>query len=396
VYINNMPLKRLPILWGIVSVFLLLYSYTQIDLNLTISSVTVWQSIQKFFQYIGYFDRPLSTYLYSALLIFLFTLYLYTLKIIRDKKITKKVFITSVVVISGILFFSYNAFSYDFFNYIFDAKIVTHYHQNPYEHKALDYPSDPMLNFMRWTHRYYPYGPIWLAMTVLLSFIGANIFVVTYFLFKILIVASYIGTTYMLMKISDKEHNGTLLIPAFFAFNPLVIIETVVSGHNDTIMMFFAIASLYVAMKKRIVFSVILLLLSIGIKFATAFIVPLYFISTYLSTKLKKEYVYYGYVLFMAGAIVAAVIRSAGVYQPWYLLFVLPFTALVAHHKRIIYPLILFSAISLANYIPFLYSGNWDPPIPTILTMLNLYGVVASVILGIVLTSWEKRKGYTV
>ena len=93
----------------------------------------------------------------------MFIYYFYFLYAVYKKKINKKIIRNLIVITSIGLGFSYVAFSYDLFNYIFDAKIITFYHQNPYFHKALDYPGDPMLSFMRWTHRVYPYGPIWLV-----------------------------------------------------------------------------------------------------------------------------------------------------------------------------------------------------------------------------------------
>ena len=122
--------------------------------------------MQKFFQQIGYFNRPLSAVLYSVIVISMFTFYILFLKLARVNLINKKQLWILILITTAILTFSYNAFSYDLFNYIFDAKIVTFYQQNPYIHKALDYLGDPMLSFMHWTHRYYPYGPIWLALTI--------------------------------------------------------------------------------------------------------------------------------------------------------------------------------------------------------------------------------------
>src|SRR3989344_6751156 len=138
---------------------LFLYSFTQGDVGLTLTRASVWQAPQHFFQHIGYFDRPLSTMLYIVLLFLLFGFYLLFLFLAAKKGIDKKNVLKLVLVTAVLGAFSYNAFSYDLFNYIFDAKIITHYQQNPYEHKALDYPMDPMLSFMRWTHRLYPYGP---------------------------------------------------------------------------------------------------------------------------------------------------------------------------------------------------------------------------------------------
>jgi len=76
------------------------------------------------------------------------------------------------------------------FNYILTQKIITHYQQNPYIHKALDFPGDPMLSFMHWTQRVYPYGPVWLGLTaaIIISWFG---FFLHIFMFKALMSASF-------------------------------------------------------------------------------------------------------------------------------------------------------------------------------------------------------------
>ncbi|MDE2026022.1 MAG: hypothetical protein KGJ07_06005, partial [Patescibacteria group bacterium] len=192
--------------WGyiVVIVLLSLYSFTQIDLSLTLSRLSAWQVIEKFFQYIGYFQRPLSTVLYVSLLLLLVGFYTVFVRLAGQKKLSFSFTWKLILIVGVILFFSYNAFSYDFFNYIFDAKIFTHYHLNPYLYKALDFPGDPMLSFMHWTHRTYPYGPVWLLATFPLSFLGFQYFLPTFFLFKALVVGSFLGTVYFLDKTLQK------------------------------------------------------------------------------------------------------------------------------------------------------------------------------------------------
>src|SRR6185369_13728901 len=146
---------------------------------------------------------------------------------IYKKKMKSKNILFLILITAGILIFSYNAFSYDLFNYIFYAKIITHYHQNPYLHKALDFPGDPMLAFMQWTHRTYPYGPLWLGLTIPISFAGLNFFPLTFFLFKSLAAVYYLGSSFLIWKISKKilpEYQYFNLV--LFALNPLVIIES--------------------------------------------------------------------------------------------------------------------------------------------------------------------------
>src|ERR1700733_208837 len=196
----SLKLKIIFLAYILVLFGLFLYSFTQIDLGLVISRYPFFYQIEKSFQYIGYFNRPLSTSLYLLILFCLTILYLFSLSLASKKKLEKrfvwKIFWAAIILLT----FSYSAFSYDIFNYMFDAKIITHYQANPYMHKALDYPGDPMLAFMHWTQRVYPYGPVWLAITVPLSFIGLQIFLPTFFLFKMLAAASLLGSIYFIGK----------------------------------------------------------------------------------------------------------------------------------------------------------------------------------------------------
>ena len=173
---NNIFVRIATSLHFFAVVALFFYSFTQVDLGLTIMRWQFWQGVQQAFQSIGYFNRPLSTVLYGFIVLLLFVSYLSFLWLAMKKKLQIQYIWKIIGITTLILLFSYNAFSYDLFNYIFDAKIITYYQQNPYEHKALDYQGDPMLAFMHWTHRVYPYGPTWLILTVPLSFFGGLFF----------------------------------------------------------------------------------------------------------------------------------------------------------------------------------------------------------------------------
>src|SRR3989344_7601362 len=196
--------KFLIIGWISTAFLFLAYSFTQVDLSLTLSQLSIWQVIQRSFQQIGYFNRPLSTLIFFVIATLMFALYSYTLIQVRKKNISRRTIFAIIFSISGVLFFSYNAFSYDLFNYIFDSKIFTFYFQNPYFHKALDFPQDPMLSFMHWTHRLYPYGPTWLFLTIPFSFFGFNIFLLTFYLFKFIAVSAFVLSAFLIEKIARK------------------------------------------------------------------------------------------------------------------------------------------------------------------------------------------------
>lgn len=377
--------------WVFASLLLLLYSFTQVDLGLTLNQTSLWQDIQRSFQYIGYFNRPLSTYLYSGLILVFLSLYIITLRLARDGDVTKKDILRMVLIVSSILLLSYNAFSYDLFNYIFDAKIVTYYHENPYEHRALDYAGDPMLGFMHWTHRTYPYGPIWLLATVPLSFLGGQIFIITFFLFKFLAVGSFVGTAYFLGKIADKSKviSPSLAIAAF-ALNPLVIIESLVSGHNDIFMMFLGVVSLYYLVTQKFVLSFGFLLLSIGVKFATVFMLPAYALFFYQKKRDKVRAEMVLNVILVGMLVAVALVTYRTNFQPWYLMYIYPFAALLFRKYYIAIPTVVISFMSLWYYIPYLYIGNWDPPVPSILTGIVVSSIAVSAL--ITLSYFLKRK----
>jgi hypothetical protein len=375
-------------LWILASFLLFLYSYTQVDLSLTLSRISIYQTVEKGFQYVGWFDRPLSTYLYIGVFTFLFILYFWTIKLVSKKEVSRKIVWTVIFFVTGILFVSYNAFSYDLFNYIFDAKIVTFYHQNPYLHKALDYPTDPMLSFMRWTHRLYPYGPGWLLLTVPLSFIGSNIFIVTFYLFKLLMAGFFLLTVYSIEKIGKILKLSNVLLPVVaFALNPFVLSESLVSAHNDIVMMGLAMFGAYQLLDAKFFKGTILYIFSIGIKFATALILLVFFVLVGIK---KKNYFIAASVLVMIIAVLLATIRTN--FQPWYLLYIAPFAALLFDKAYVKIPFIIISIAAVIYYVPFLFTGNWNVPIPSILNYIMIISIVLSALTVAIATSFTKRK----
>lgn len=374
--------KIISIFYVITLIASFLYSYTQIDLSLTFSRIDFLRQIVKSFQYIGYFNRPLSAFIFIFLIILLINLYLGFLIMVKTRHISAKSIWKLILITAVVLAFSYNAYSYDLFNYIFDAKIITHYFQNPYLQKALDYPGDPMLSFMHWTHRTYPYGPVWLVLTVPLSFIGFNFFIPTFFFFKLLMALSYLGTVYYIGKILQKiSPENYLWGITFFALNPLVIIESLISAHLDIVMLFFATWALYQLIIRKYIKSFILLLLSVGIKFVTAGLFPVFLIIALLQARNKNirwNLLFFLSVIIMAGTVIYSSQRTN--YQPWYLLEVLFIGSIISNKFYISIPLMIISFFSLLNYWPYLYLGNWDQPVPQILFAMQIVSYIISAI----------------
>ena len=372
-------LKLVSPLYLLIIVALFIYSFTQVDLSLTLSRVSVYQFVEKYLQNIGFFQRLLSTGIYIVILVLLTSFYLFFHQQILKKKINPKSIWKIIIFTTVVLVFSYNAFSYDLFNYIFDAKILTHYHLLPYFYSALNFPKDPMLSFMRWTHRTFPYGPSWLVLTAPLSFIGMNYFLPTFFLFKMLMGLSFLGSCYLIYKISERLFpENKLLNLTFFALNPLVLIESLVSAHNDISMIFFFLLSIYLFLEKKKILSFVSNIFSIGIKFSTGVIFPLCLILEFMDRKNKKvnwELFFIGSFLLSLLTVILATFRTT--FQPWYLVFPLSMAAFVPKKFYIFIPSVIATIFALSVYIPYVYMTDYAKEYPAFVNYIEIAGFLA-------------------
>jgi len=313
--------------------------------------------------------------------------------LLYKKILSVKAVVVFSIFASGILFLSYNAFSYDLFNYIFDAKIITEYGDNPYERKALDYPEDPSLGFMRWTHRVYPYGPVWLLMSVPLSYASMGSLLLNMILFKGIALFSYLGSVLLLKKIIEiigLKRVGFHL--GLFALHPLVIVESLVSAHNDIVMMFFLIIALYLLVSRKYWFSLIPYGLSIGVKFATAFLLPVFFYVMYKRGKITdwQPVITLSFIC-MFFAVLAASYRSDFLLQPWYLLYIFPFMAL-SLRKSIIVPTLVVSLFAFFQYFPYIFFGHYDPPISFYMALILSGSFILAAIFSTAVYFWSTIK----
>jgi hypothetical protein len=348
--------------FGIIA--LLLYSFTQIDLNLTVSSMTLVTRVVDAFRYVGYFARPMSTYLYAAIIVIMTIAYFWLIRVAQSGRMTSRVLFRMVIATALILVVSYPAFSYDFFNYLFTSRTVLLYHANPYAVVPLSYSGvDPYLNFMRWTHLTSAYTPVWIFVSLFPYLAGANFFITEVISFKAFLGLSYVVTAWGIWRVQQKDgEKEAVLSAAFFAFNPLVIIEALVSSHNDIAMMAVAILAMLLAHKKTLSF--FLLSVSVSLKMMTFFLIP-----SLLFSWNKK--------LACAGMIVGLIMVSfTREPLPWYMVWVIPFASLIPKKNWLIYAVIGASLGFLVRYMPYLYLGNWDPPAMYWKNMLTITAVV--------------------
>lgn len=358
---------------------LAIYSYSQIDLNLTLSSNFFYQNIQQNLIYLGYFNRSVSTLIFFLLGGGLTIFWFHFQKLAKLGKINKKQLLYLIVGVALIFLFAYPAFSHDIFNYIFDVRILLVHHASPWLKTALDFPADPWTRFMHWTHRTYPYGPFWLVFTIPVYFLGWGKFVLTLLAFKFLAGISYILSCYLLLEICRKTNRKEYLPVVLFGFNPLIIIEGLISSHLDIFMAFLGILSIFLFLNAKKILAGIVFILSFLVKYATFGYLPFFIIKAKFSKKILVS------VLF-TGLIVLAEIITREIY-PWYFIPLIAIACL--SEQKLIYSLLVGLGLSgILYYLPYLYIGDYSVLVNQLTLTFFILPIIAAVFAGL----YENKK----
>ena len=377
---------------------LTIFSYSYVDLNLTLfQNPTVLRFIG-LMQQLGYYNRPIATSIYILFLSIAFSFFAVNLWLLHKSRIGEKYLKCSVVLNTLILIFAYPYLSSDLFNYIFDAKIIVKYHANPYTHRPLDFAGDEWLRFMRWVHRYSPYGPLWLMLSTIPAILGFGKFILNFLAFKIFIGLFHLFNSYLIFNILKKIGNKNVLLgTAFYALNPLFLIEGVANAHNDVVLASFLLLTIFFWISNNRTKSALPIILGTLIKYIPILNLPWLIIVGY-----RKEKIYYQkfvllnlatmaiFTLIFSSFPIKVPFVSAGAtqvqFQPWYLFWTLPYVALLPGSNLLLLGLSVAFGASL-RYLPFLFYGEWSHP-GTILFMQAVTWLPLS--LGIVLVISRK------
>ncbi len=279
--------------------------------------------------------------------------------------------ITFLIIVSTI--FSYPAaLTFDIFNYLTTAKVVFHYHENPYVVYPIEFINEPYLLFTRAANKLALYGPFWILLTSIPYFLGFGNFILTVFSFKAFVALFYILTVYLIKKMDKRA-------VLFFALNPLVIIETLISSHNDIVMVFFVLLSIHLLHKEKTL-SIISYIGSILIKFSTLFLLPAYIFV--LMRKTREEAVYLYGAISMLVIFLLSPLREE--LYPWYAIWVIAFTAFL-HKNKMLQSVVIFLSLGLAlRYIPYMATGNYFGPTPMIKIVLTILPISVFLVWSII------------
>lgn len=317
-------------------------------------------------------------------------------------------------IIGIILFIGQNALSHDIFNYLFNAKMVWVYQGNPHQQVALDFPQDDWIRFMHNVHTPAPYGWLWTGLSLIPFSLSGGKFLLALLAMKLFMV---VGLVWFLWALWRLIHS---LYPSesgwrwgLVAFHPLLLIETILNGHNDVWMMapVLTIISL-VQQRKHFSFSGKLLILilwtfSIGIKFATLLLAPLilywilgdsqkwwekalaFFPSSW---RLQQIVPTFWPELCSVLLLIPLLTPRSQQFHPWYFIWILPFLPVIRWQWWRA-ALLGLSLASLWRYSPWLTAQlQYSPAILSEMKFITWSGALLGIAVYGALISWQRLK----
>ncbi len=177
--------------------------------------------------------------------------------------------------------------SNDYFRFIWDGELINHGY-NPYLYLPIDFIQtdaaneiigaqalyEGMGNLSQQNHTCYP--PVNQLFYSMSAFVFPGNIQLTVVVMRLFIIAAEIGTIWVGIKILQK-----LKLPSsnilLYALNPFVILELTGNLHFEAIMIFFLLAAIYLLMNERILYSALLIALSISIKLLPLIFLPILF-----------------------------------------------------------------------------------------------------------------------
>lgn len=342
------------IIFLLLSLSFLIFSYLWIDFAVVLTIAQGHPKFQKLLSIIEFTreNRELLSQVYLILIVCFFVFDLFLLffpKILLTIRKKRLFFITAVFVL--VFSFSYPFLSYDIFTYLFSAKMLLHYHVNPYKVAPEEFLGrDLWLDFLRNVQFKYAYGPVYLFYSLIPGIIfSTRRLILNFYFLKLMNALVFWFTGYLLFELRKEDYR----VFSWWFFNPFLLIELLVNSHSDLLMIWFFILGVFYLNKKKVLNSIITMGLSVLTKYVSIIGVPLLF----LGKRLRNIYL-----KFLAISLFCFLLfQKQRVTQPWYFSWsymYLPFIELRSASWALINLNLLLLLIN--SYYPFLKTGGWS------------------------------------
>jgi hypothetical protein len=216
---------------------------------------------------------------YTLIVLLLFTLYAGALSLVltRRSRPSPRFVLGAAAAFCLALWLTHPLTSNDVFNYIANARVYWVHGDNPLTVPPLAHPEDPLFSLITfWQDIPSPYGPLWSLLAGLPAALGGDSPLRNVLGFKALSMAFFLGAAWLVFLTARRMREDSAVAALLaFAWNPLVVWHVAGNGHNDVVMMFFVVLSLYALTRGWVAAAIVALAASALVKYATLLLAPL-------------------------------------------------------------------------------------------------------------------------
>ncbi|MDP8923042.1 MAG: hypothetical protein M3O34_09235 [Chloroflexota bacterium] len=142
--------------------------------------------------------------------------------------------------------------SQDIFSYAAYGQMLLVRGANPYVHVPADFADAVYLDFVFWKHVPSFYGPLWTLISAgVVGLTGDDVAGAVLLFRAIQAVAAVVGTILVLRVLEQLDPRRALAGAVIFGWNPLLVIEGGLSGHNDVVMVTLIVLAVALTVWRR-------------------------------------------------------------------------------------------------------------------------------------------------
>lgn len=219
---------------------------------------------------------------------------------------------------SLVLLWLYPITALDLLLYVVRSRLWVLYGASPMLALPENYPDDPVAAFAgEYADQVSPYGPLWEIMARAPVQLGAHDAITAAVAMKLLVFIGYLVCAWLIGWVarpakfgrSGGARHAPLLALAFFAWNPLILMQGPGNGHNDMLMLALIVLGIVMWQRENWWAAALALTLAATIKSAALLMLPLYGMAL-----LHHEQTWQGRILKGAGAAAIGLVAALGLY----------------------------------------------------------------------------------
>lgn len=142
--------------------------------------------------------------------------------------------------------------SHDIFVYASYSRLLAAYHANPYFVPIAVFPQDPFMTLNYWSPVISAYGPIWMLVCGLFGWFlqpDPAMYTIAFRLFALCFDLLNLWLVGRILQGMGRSARTVTLGMLLYAWNPLLLLESGLGGHNDGFMMTFVLVGILLAVR---------------------------------------------------------------------------------------------------------------------------------------------------